>query len=344
MTRETAASGRRPLETAQGASATRGLGLALLVVAVFLLPLASRGRDYYLIVLTLCAINVTLASSFRLIATVGQISIGTMAFAGIGGYTSAILMMKLNLPFWAAFPLAGLASTAVAAAVAFPFVRVMGIYFAMLTLFFGEIVRLIMSEWGSMTGGSTGLLNIPSIGILSFAGMSIDFGHLLPYSYFVLVIMFLILLIFYRIDRSHLGTTLPAIERDEAVSASVGINVIKYKVTTFCLGSFFIGLAGSLYAHHLRVLNPDTFGLFPSIYIVIYAVAGGRKSFAGPIIGAVVLTIVPEASRVLKQYQPLISVGVLFFVLFFMRGGLVSLPGKITARMRAPREGRAANA
>jgi len=340
-------SGRKQLrKEAHGGSASFGgnLGLAVLIVIVFLLPWVLRSRDYYVIVLILCAINVMLAGSFRLIASVGQMSMGTMAFAGIGGYTSAILMMKLSLPFWAAFPLAGLASTAVAAAVAFPFVRVMGIYFAMLTLFFGEIVRLIMSEWGSMTGGSTGLLNIPSIGILSFAGMSIDFGHLLPYSYFVLVIMFLTLAIFYRIDRSRLGTMLPAIERDEGVSASVGINVIKYKVATFCLGSFFIGLAGSLYAHHLRVLNPDTFGLFPSIYILIYAVTGGRKRFPGPIIGAVVLTVVPEASRVLKEYQPLIFVVVLFLVLFFMRDGLVSLPGKIAARMRAPREGRAANA
>ena len=340
MTREIAASRRRPLETAHGASATRGLGLALLVVAVFLLPLASRGRDYYLIVLTLCAINVTLASSFRLVAMVGQISIGTMAFAGIGAYTSALLMMRLAFPMWAALPAAGLATAAVAAAVAFPFVRVTGIYFAMLTLFFGEIVRLIMTEWTSLTGGVTGLLEIPSIGVLSLPGMRIDFGHLLPYCYFVLAVMFLILLIFYRIDRSHLGTTLPAIERDEAVSESVGIHVIRYKVISFCLGCFFIGVAGSLYAHHVHVLNPDTFGLFPSIYIVIYAVAGGRKSFAGPIIGAVVLTIVPEASRVLKQYQPLISVGVLFFVLFFMRDGLVSLPGKIASRLRTARVGR----
>lgn len=344
MARETEAAGKQPLERAQGASATRGLVPALLVVLAFLLPLASRGRDYYLIVLTLCAINVLLASGFRLVAMVGQISIGTMAFAGIGAYTSALLMMRLAFPIWAALPAAGLVTAAVAAAVAFPFVRVTGIYFSMLTLFFGEIVRLILTEWSSLTGGVTGLLGIPSIGVLSLPGVRIDFSHLLPYCYFVFAVMFLSLLIFYRIDRSHLGTTLPAIERDEDVSESVGINVIRYKVISFCLGCFFIGVAGSLYAHHLHVLNPDTFGLFPSIYIVIYAVAGGRKRFAGPIIGAVVLTIVPEASRVLKQFQPLIFVVVLFFVLFFMRGGLVSLPGKIASRLTKAKVGRLADA
>jgi branched-chain amino acid transport system permease protein len=322
----------------------RGLKAALSVVIIFLLPLVLRGNKYYLIVLILCGINVMLASSLRLIASVGQMSMGTMAFAGIGAYTSAILMMRLNFPIWAAFPLAGFAATAVAALIAFPFVRVTGIYFAMLTLFFGEVVRLVISEWSSMTGGATGLLGIPSIGALSFFGTRVDFGNLLPYCYFVFVVAFLTLLILYRIDRSHLGTTLAAIERDEDVSASVGISVIKYKVITFALGCFFSGLAGSLYAHHLRVLNAETFGLFPSIYVLIFMVAGGRKRFSGPIIGALVLTIIPEAFRVLKEYQPLVFVVVLFFVLFFMRGGLVDLPTKVWSRLRPARAGRVGNA
>ncbi len=322
----------------------RTLGLIAVVIAVFLLPLVLQSRDYYVIVLILCAVNVMLATSFRLIASVGQMSMGSMAFAGIGGYACALFMMKAGLPFWAALPLGGLGATAVAAAVAFPFVRVTGIYFSMLTMFFGEIVRLIMCEWSSMTGGVTGLLGIPSAGVLSFWGATIDFGHLVPYCYLVFAIMFITLLILYRIDRSHLGTMLPAIERDEDVSSSVGINVIGYKVATFCLGTFFTGVAGGLYAHHLKVLNPDTFALFPSIYILIYAVSGGRKKFVGPIVGAVILTVVPEASRVLKQYQPMIFVAVLFFVLFFMRDGLVALPGKIWAGLKGTRERSGANA
>jgi branched-chain amino acid transport system permease protein len=322
----------------------RSLNLVLLIMLVILLPIFLRSNNYYLIVLILCGINIILASSLRLIASVGQMCMGTMAFAGIGAYTSAILMMKLGFPIWAAFPLAGFAAMAVAAVIAFPFVRVTGIYFAMLTLFFGEVVRLVISEWSSMTGGTTGLLGIPSIGIVPVLGIDIDFAHLLPYCYFVLIVMLLTLLILYRIDRSHLGTTLAAIERDENVSASVGINVIKFKVITFCIGSFFAGLAGSLYAHHLRVLNAETFGLFPSIYVLIYMVAGGRKKFSGPIVGALVLTVIPEASRILKEYQPLIFVGVLFLVLFFIRGGLVDLPEKIKSRVRIVRGGRPSNA
>ena len=102
----------------------------------------------------------------------------------------------------------------------------------------------------------------------------------------------------------------------------------------FCIGSFFAGLAGSLQAHYMRVLNPDSFGLFPSIYVLIYTVVGGRKRFAGPVIGAVVLTLVPEIFRPLKAYNPLVLVGVLFFVLYFMREGLVDLPGKVMGRLK----------
>jgi branched-chain amino acid transport system permease protein len=322
----------------------RNLIWILLILFVFLIPIFFRNNNYYLYIFILVAINVILTSSLRAIASVGQMSMGTMAFAGIGAYTSAILMKKLSFPFMAAFPLAGVSALIVAALVAYPFVRVTGIYFAMLTLFLGEVIRLVITQWTSMTGGSSGMLKIPSIGTFSAFGINIDFIHLLPYCYFVFIIMLLILLFLYRIDRSHIGTTLEAIEKDENVAESVGINVIGFKVLIFCVGCFFTGLAGSLYAHHLRVLNPGSFGLFPSIYIMIYMVVGGRKKFSGSIIGAVILTFIPEVFRVLKEYQPYIFAAVLFLVLFFMPGGLVDFPEKIRSRLKLVREGSSSNA
>jgi branched-chain amino acid transport system permease protein len=307
-------------------------GWILFVVCVAMAPLVVRNNTYYLILLILCGINIIMASGVRTIASVGQMNMGSMAFSGIGAYTSAILTLKAGFPFWVAFPCAGLAAMIIAAVLAFPFVRVTGVYFAMLTMFLGEVVRLVIVEWSSLTGGVTGLTGIPPMGALSLFGVTVDFGNVLPYSYFVLAIMLVTLLVLYRIDRSFLGTSLAAIEADEDVSASVGINVIKYKVIVFCIGSFFFGLAGSLLAHYMRLINSDSFSLFASIYVLIYVVAGGRKKFAGPIVGAVVLTLVPEISRVLKQYQPLIFVAVLFFVLFFMREGLIDVPRRIKSR------------
>lgn len=321
----------------------RNITLLILIIAAFMIPLIIRGNNYFLSVFILCVINILLASSLRITASTGQLNLGVMAFSGIGAYTSALLMMKLGLPIWATLPLAGLTSMVVASIIAYPSVRITGIYFAMVTLFFGLIVQLAMTEWRSLTGGSTGIINVPSIGTISLFSLNIDFGHFLPYSYFVLVILVISLLFLYRIDRSHLGTFLSSIEQDETVSKSVGINTIGYKVASFCIGSFFAGVAGCLYAHDLKVLVPDSFGLFPSIYIVIDMIAGGRKSFFGPIIGAIILTLLPQVFLSFAAYQPFIYVVALYLVLYLLPGGLVDLPVLIQSKLMIRLKRRLAN-
>jgi branched-chain amino acid transport system permease protein len=322
---------------------SRNLFWLVAVIVAVLIPLIIRDNNYFLSVFILCVINVILASSLRTIATTGQLCVGVMAFSGIGGYTSALLMMKVGLPIWATLPLAGLMSMAIAALIAYPSVRITGFYFAMMTLFFVQIVQLVLTEWRGLTGGSTGIVNIPSIGTLSIFRWQIDFSHFLPYSYFVIFIAIISLLLLYRIDRSHFGTFFSSIEQDEAVSKSVGINTVGFKVASFCIGSFFAGVAGCLYAHDLKVLVPDSFGLFPSIYIVIDMVAGGRKSFVGPIIGAVILTVLPQVFSSFAAYQPFIYVIALYLVLYLMPGGLVDLPVLIKSAFFNRRERRLAN-
>jgi len=315
----------------------------ILVIVAFLVPLIIRSNDYFLSIFILCAIYVILASSLRTIASTGQICVGIMAFTGIGAYTSVLLMMKLHWHIWATLPLAGLTSMAIASIIAYPSVRVRGIYFSMVTLFFVQVIQAILMEWKSMTGGSMGILNVPSIGIISIFGLNIDFGHPLPYSYFVLVITVISLLFLYRIDHSRLGTTMASIEQGELLSKSVGINTVGLKVASFCIGSFFAGVAGCLYAHHLRVLVPSSFGLFPSIYILIDMVAGGRKKFIGPIIGAIILTIIPQLFSSFAQYQPFFYVAALYVVLYTLPGGLADLPTLIKSRLSKMRERRMAN-
>jgi branched-chain amino acid transport system permease protein len=321
----------------------RNFGWLIVIVVAFLIPLLLHDSQYFLSVFVMCLINVLLTSSLRSTASTGQVSLGIMAFMGIGAFTSALLMMKLSFPIWAALPLAGLAAMAVAAVIGFPFVRVTGLYFAMVTLFFCEVIRLILTQWRTMTGGSTGIVNIPSVGTISVLGLNINFSHILPYSYFALFVTVVSLLILYRIDRSHLGTHFASIGQDESVAESIGINVIWFKVFSFCIGCFFAGVAGSLYAHFLTVLYPDVFSIFPSIYILIYMVAGGRKSFIGPILGAIILTVIPELFLSLKTYQPFIYVAFLYIVLYSMPGGLVTLPGIIGARFATMRQARLRN-
>lgn len=318
----------------------KNLSYTLLIILIFVVPIFIKS-EYYLHVLILCAINIVLASSLRAITTTGQISLGHAGFMSIGAYTSAILAMKLGISTYAALILGGVAAMVVAAIIAYPVTRVRTVYFAMLTLFLGEVIRLVMTEGRAITAGSSGLMNIPPLETISVLGLfSIDFTTRLPNYYFILVLMLIILLFLYSVDRSYIGQTFKAIAQDDYLAASTGINVARFKAVIFCIGCFFAGLAGSFYAHYMSVLTPDSFGLFYSIYIIVYVVVGGPRRFAGAIVGALILTLIPELFRVLKEYQPFVFVAVLYLVVFLLPGGLVDLPNQIKMYIRRIYRGR----
>lgn len=315
----------------------KNLGFALLIILIFVVPIFIKSQ-YYLHVLILCAINIILASSLRAITTTGQISLGHAGFMSIGAYTSAILAMKLGLSTYAALVLGGVAAMVVAAIIAYPVTRVRTVYFAMLTLFLGEVIRLVMTEGRAITAGTSGLMNIPHLDNILLLGLySINFATKLPNLYFILVLMLITLLFLYSIDRSYIGITFKAVSQDDSLAASTGINVARFKAMIFYTGCFFAGLAGSFYAHYMSVLTPDSFGLFYSIYILIYVIVGGQGRFSGAIIGALILTLIPEIFRVLKEYQPYIFVVVLYLVVFLLPGGLVDLPGLIRRKLQRGR-------
>ncbi len=311
----------------------RNWGYLLLIILAFVIP-AFIKNDYVIYVLVLCAINVILTSSLRAVGNTGQTSLGHAAFMGVGAYTSALLVIKAGLSTYLSLLLGGLAAMAIAAIIAYPITRVKTVYFAMLTMFFGVVMTLVISEWRSMTNGTSGIIGVPPLDTISLFGLSIDFNNKLPNYYFALILMLIILLFLYSLDRSYIGRTLKAISQDDALAASTGINVARYKVIIFCLGCFIAGLAGGVYGHFISVLVPGSFGIFQSIYLLIYMIVGGTKRFGGAIIGATILTIIPELSRVLQEYQPFVFVAVLYGVVFFLPGGLVDLPRQIRLRLR----------
>jgi branched-chain amino acid transport system permease protein len=285
-------------------------------------------------------INIILASSLRAIATTGQMSLAHAGFMAIGAYTSALLVMKLGLSFWVALPLGGIASAVIALLVGYPFVRVKRVYFAMLTLFLGAVIRLIIMEWRNLTRGSSGLLNIPPPNSLNFFGLyNIVFDSKVPYYYLILVLMLITLLFLYRIDSSRVGRTLLAIQQDDSVAESIGINVTNFKVIAWCVGCFFAGIVGAFYAHFIKTLTPDSFGVLQAIYVIVYMVVGGRRRFYGAILGAFILTLLPEFFRILKEYQPFVFVGILLIITFFLPGGLADLPklgASLVRRLKGP--------
>lgn len=309
------------------------------LISVFfacLIPIFFKGNEYFLHIYIICAINIILANSLRAIAISGQMSIGQAGFMAVGAYTSAVLATKFNFPTYGALLMGGLASMAVAALIGYPLSRVRTVYFVMVTMFLGEVIRLLIFEWRSMTGGSTGMMGIPRPEAFSVFGvLQVDFTSRLQFCYLALAVLVVILLVLHRIERSQLGIAIAGVGQEEALASSVGIHVAKHKVLIFCIGSLFTGLAGALYAHYMTVLNPDSFGTFASLYILVYVVVGGKK-FAGPIAGAILLTLIPEVSSGLKEYQPFVYVLVLFLVVFLLPGGLSDLPHYLTIRTRKP--------
>jgi branched-chain amino acid transport system permease protein len=308
----------------------------VIITFLFCVPLFVHG-NYLLHIFIMCGISIILASSFRLISLTGQMSLGHAGFMAVGSYVSALLVMKSGLTFWESLPIGGIAAALLALVVGYPFVRVKKVYFAMLTLFLGQVIRLTIMEWRGMTGGTSGLLGIPSPNAIDFFGLfNIVFNTKVAYYYLILVIMLISLLILYRITSSKVGRSLQAIQQGDFVAASVGISVIDYKVLALCIGCFFGGIAGSFYAHYIKVLTPDSFGVMQAIYIMVYVVVGGRNRFLGAAIGAFILTALPEFLRPLKEYQPLVFVAIMFAIIFLLPGGLVDLPKLIASRINKP--------
>ena len=308
---------------------TRPLSFAALIVLLFLIPLFVKDA-YALHILIMATISIILASSLRLILTSGQMSLGHGGMMSIGAYTSALLVMKLGLSTWAALPVAGLAAGVVALLVGYPFTRVKGIYFVMVTVFLAEVVRLIFEQWRSLTSGTSGLTNIPRPDAIIVPGLvSIDFTSKAHFYYLIVVMALITLLVLYTLERSYIGRAWFSIQQADFLAESVGINTTRLKVAAFSIGCFFAGIAGAFYSHYIAVITPAGFGFLFAVYTLVYMVVGGMRRFSGPVVGAFVLTLLPESVRVLKEYQPILFAAVLILIIFFMPEGIVGLPERL---------------
>jgi branched-chain amino acid transport system permease protein len=319
-------------------------GVAVLIIITLLMPLLLSGNRYWLSVLALAAINILLVSSLRTITLLNHISLGHVGFTLIGAYGSALLVMKGGLPFWLSLIISGFISGGVALILGYPFLKVKGIYFAILTLLTAETFRLIAYYWRSLTGGTFGLVQIPSPEPLTLPIIgTIKFDTINNYYYLAVIIVILCLVILYLIEHSHVSFKWRAIRDDDELSQSVGINVIWYKMINFAIACFFAGISGSLFAHYQHNLSADytsRFGTLMSIYLLVYMIVGGQKSFAGPIVGTIVLTLISELARPMKEYQPMIIGGIAILVMLFMPGALASLPDQIRIWFRPSGMGR----
>jgi branched-chain amino acid transport system permease protein len=301
-----------------------------LIIVIAIIPLFTQS-SYYLHILILTFIYIIVSVSFRFIAISGQFPLAHIVFMGIGGYASGVLAIQLKWSPWLTMPIGALLAMAIGILIGFPFVRLRALYYALVSLFFGVGMIEVVTAFGRYTGGIGGLVGIPGIpGLIS--------TNKVPYYYFILGVTIICLLILYRFEYSRIGTNLKAIDQSHLVASSIGINEASYRILALAIGCFFAGLAGAIYAHYNYVLSPASFQMSETLWIVMYVLIGGIGSFAGPIVGTIVLFLVPEFYSSLRTVVPFISAALMLAVVFLIPDGIVSLPGLLKLRLEAIRK------
>ena len=303
-------------------------------ILAVLLPVITQDV-YFLHTAIIIFFNVMMAVSLRLIMSTGQLNLAHAGFAVIGGYTSVLLAMRANLSFWIALPLGGLVAALVAVVVGRIILRVKAVYFAMITVCLGEVVRLVIVNSPQTLGGMNGISNVPKPDAIYFGLFTADFAKgRLPYYYLAFFLMVVTVTVIYQLGRSRHGRIFASIEQNDELAQSIGINIMSYKTLAFAIGSFFAGLGGSFYFHYSALAHPDFFTLWKTIDFVIFVTVGGMGSVAGPVIGALLLTVLSEILRTIREYEPLIYAGFLIVVILFLPGGLISLPQQVRGWFR----------
>ncbi len=273
--------------------------------------------NYYAKVIMLIGINIILAVSLN-VATgyLGQLPLGHAGFMAVGAYTSAIFMTRTGLPGTLAFPigivLGGAAAALVGILIGIPALRLKGDYLAIITLGFGEIIRVVLLNIDkvlgfTLTNGAAGLQNIPKT--TTFLNTFLCVG----------IACFLI----HTIMKSRHGRAILSIRDNEIAADSCGINATYYKTLGFTVSACFAGVAGALYAGYLGILNPSGFGFMRSIEILVMVVLGGMGSMIGSVVSASVLTAVPEMLRAFDDYRMIVYSLLLIVVMIFKPSGLM---------------------
>lgn len=253
-----------------------------------------------------------------------QLHLGQCAFIGIGAYVSAILMTKCGVNFWLTIPCSVVVSGLMGWLLSIPTLRLKGgSYLALVTQCFGEIVYLLLLNLEALTNGAFGILGIPAPAIASF-----QFTDLRSYMLLCLVFLIVVYLVVKRILGSKYGRFFLSIKESEEAAQSVGINTRKYKMIAFVLATSVAGLAGVLYGPYIGYLSPEQFRWSASLTLVGMAIVGGLGSVEGGILGAVLLTFLPELLRSTDQLRMVLYGTVIILSLAFIPNGLISLFGK----------------
>jgi branched-chain amino acid transport system permease protein len=259
-------------------------------------------------------LNAILGLSLYITLSCGLLSLANAGFMAIGAYTAALLTIHRHTPFPVVLVAGALAPALIALPLGLPVLRLRGVFLAIATIGFGEVVRVFLLNW-SYAHGALGLNGIPQK----------------TKTWHIYLVLALLVFFFWRLRRSGMGYALAAIRQDESAARASGVATTFYKLAAFCIGAAIAGLAGALQAHLRFIVDPNDFGFATAVQILEYAVIGGMGIFAGPILGAALLTVLPEVLRHMKSLgiepgpdRDLVSGVVLLLVILFLPGGLMS--------------------
>jgi branched-chain amino acid transport system permease protein len=296
--------------------------IIILLLAILALPLFDR-NEYRLDVLVNAGIFVILVLGLNvMVGYCGLLNLGYAAFFAAGAYAYAIPNVKFGWSFWGCLPLCILFAGILGLVFGFWALRLKGDYLALATLGFGEVSRITLNNMDPLTGGPNGLTVVHPV--IGFANKSYDFGIKgMPYYYLTLLAIIVIIVVVRRLSSSRFGRAWIAIKEDEVAAACMGIPSGKLKLLAFCIGAMIAGLGGWLFAGKQGFVSPESFDFITSIMLVAMLVFGGIGSISGAIVGAVVLTIIPEVLRPLQQYRMFLFGAVMIAMMLFRPQGLL---------------------
>ena len=306
-------------------SINKPIFFALLAIAVAFFPIVVASSYWLNLVNLAISFSIACLGLNIVLGYTGQLSLAQAAFWGVGAYTSALLTTRLGLPVWPAMLLAFVVAGCFGILLGVPTLKLSGHYLAMTTIGFGIILQLVLINQISLTGGSDGIMKIPAPSIGSFELDDPD-----TYFYVAAVSLIFFTWVSIRLKASRYGRAFLAIRGNEMAAETMGIDTTMYKVTAFALSAAFAGYGGAIFAHGMsHYISPDTFSFDQSVILLAMTVLGGDGSAIGAIVGAVLLSLIPEILRFLKDYYMMVYGAGIVSVMIFMPGGIAALANSL---------------
>ncbi len=295
------------------------LGIILTILLIFPQVLST----YQVNIMITALMYIVLGLGLNIVVGVaGLLDLGYVAFYAVGAYSYALLHLHFGLGFWTALPIGGMLAATFGILLGFPVLRLRGDYLAIVTLGFGEIIRLILENWNDFSHGPSGISNIPRPGLF---GLEMTLNQSISYLYYLMIALVIFtIFVVNRLQNSRIGRAWFALREDEIACQAMGIDKTRTKLTAFSLGAFWAGMVGVIFAAKTTFVNPASFTFLESAIILCIVVLGGMGSIIGVIIAALILMLLPEYLRAFSDYRMLVFGATLVIMMVFRPQGIIS--------------------